>query len=180
MRQGLRSSTHNDASIVASRLACVAAWSNRPVSAATRCVQTVEPLATDRQLPVIESQALWEGSTIAEAFGALAVDDAGCLVACSHGDIIPGLIDTLAGRGVPITGRGCELGSIWILDHEDGRWVGARYAGSHDADNVTDIQDGLVLAGHGGIKHVLRCRRGSNGHRRTPYRSVGLFDFLLE
>lgn len=102
-------------------------------SPATRCVQTVEPLARSLGMEVEEIDGLWEGSSIGDALGALEALDLDCVVACSHGDIIPALIDTLNGRGVPITGRGCELGSVWVLDLERGRWTGARYAGRERA-----------------------------------------------
>ncbi len=113
-------------------------FTDRPVdlimaSPASRCVQTLEPLSEARAMPVNECQELWEGSSIAEAIGALETAGQDTVVACSHGDIIPGLIDTLAGRGVAISGRGCELGSIWVLDFADGEWVSARYVSSRDS-----------------------------------------------
>ncbi len=101
-------------------------------SPATRCAQTLAPLGSARGMKVEECQDLWEGSSIADALSAMEIDDAESVVACSHGDIIPALIDTLGARGVPITGRGCELGSIWILHFEDGQWQNARYVSSRD------------------------------------------------
>jgi len=98
-------------------------------SPATRCVQTVTPLAEAHGMDVQECQELWEGSRIDEALAALKIENGTNVVACSHGDIIPGLIEMLASDGVPIEGRGCELGSVWALSHEDGRWTGARYVG---------------------------------------------------
>ena len=104
-------------------------------SPATRCQQTLQPLATATGCELLEIEALWEGSLIDDALAALAVDVDGAVVACSHGDIIPGLIDRLGEMNVPITGRGCELGSIWVLDYVDGRWERATYAGAgHDVD----------------------------------------------
>jgi 8-oxo-dGTP diphosphatase len=101
-------------------------------SPASRCVQTLEPLAEQREMAVTESQELWEGSSIHEAITALENAGTETVVACSHGDIIPGLIDTLAGSGATISGRGCELGSIWILNYADGKWTDARYVSSRD------------------------------------------------
>ena len=41
----------------------------------------------------------------------------GDLVLCSHGDLIPEVLDPLLREGmVIIGGRGCEKGSIWSLD----------------------------------------------------------------
>ena len=110
---------------------------DRPVdvvmsSPATRCVQTLEPLAAARELALVECQELWEGSLITDAIGALEAADAEVVAACSHGDIIPGLIDTLASRGASIAGRGCELGSIWVLEYENGQWTSASYVNSKD------------------------------------------------
>jgi 8-oxo-dGTP diphosphatase len=102
-------------------------------SPATRCVQTLDPLALARGMVVEECQELWEGSSIAEALSVLEAADVENVVACSHGDIIPALIDTLNGQGVTVSGRGCELGSVWVLDFEHGRWQTARYAGSDRA-----------------------------------------------
>lgn len=98
-------------------------------SPATRCVQTLTPLAEAAGMEVEECQDLWEGSRIDDALTALEIEGTGNVIACSHGDIIPGLIEMLGARGVQIQGRGCELGSVWILEFNDGQWVGARYGG---------------------------------------------------
>lgn len=102
-------------------------------SPAIRCVQTVEPLSEVRGIEVEERQELWEGSTIDDVFSLFTelrarADGSGAhIAACSHGDIIPHVIDRLARVGVPISGRGCELGSIWILDFDGTDYRRARY-----------------------------------------------------
>ncbi|MGI9594586.1 MAG: SixA phosphatase family protein [Acidimicrobiales bacterium] len=101
-------------------------------SPATRCSQTLAPLGSARGLEVEECQDLWEGSTIADAIAAMEIGGAQSIVACSHGDIIPAMIDNLGAQGVPIAGRGCELGSIWILEFDEGRWLSARYVSTRD------------------------------------------------
>ncbi len=101
-------------------------------SPATRCSQTVGPLAADRAMEVEECQALWEGSSIDEARTALETLDGQTIVACSHGDIIPSLIESVGGRGATISGRGCELGSIWVMEFNDGQWQSARYVSSRE------------------------------------------------
>lgn len=98
-------------------------------SPATRCVQTVAPIAEALGVEVEECQELWEGSSIVDALSCLEIEGTGNVIACSHGDIIPGLIEMLGARGVQVQGRGCELGSVWILEFENGQWVGARYGG---------------------------------------------------
>jgi 8-oxo-dGTP diphosphatase len=101
-------------------------------SLATRCSQTVAPLAADRAMEVEELQALWEGSSIDEARTAMEALHGQSVVACSHGDIIPSLIESVGGMGAAISGRGCELGSIWIMEFADGRWQSARYVSSRE------------------------------------------------
>jgi phosphohistidine phosphatase SixA len=96
-------------------------------SPATRCLQTVAPLGRTIGLEVEEQPALWEGTPLHEVLKVLEHQDTPVVAACSHGDIIPDTIDSLARSGVPITGRGCEKGSIWILDHDGRRWTGAAY-----------------------------------------------------
>ncbi len=95
-------------------------------STATRCVQTVEPLAKAKGLEVIESEELWEGAAIDEALALLEANARHGLVACSHGDIIPELIDSLGANGTPLTGHGCEKGSIWVLTYDGKRWTNGR------------------------------------------------------
>ena len=41
-------------------------------------------------------------------------------VLCSHGDIIPALLDRLDRRGIDLIGDDAKKGSIWILEAEDG------------------------------------------------------------
>jgi len=92
-----------------------------------RCTQTVRPLALDRGLPIEESEALSEGASLEEAMDLLASAGEGAVI-CSHGDLIPALVDHLAERGMEIDGEpGWKKGSMWVLDRELGRFVRARY-----------------------------------------------------
>lgn len=100
-------------------------------STATRCVQTVEPLAAAKGLTITETEALWEGAPIDEALALLERHAAEGLVACSHGDIIPALIDWLGANGTKVSGHGCEKGSIWVLSFSGKRWTGARKINKH-------------------------------------------------
>ncbi len=102
-------------------------------SPATRCMQTVEPLAAELGLEVEEQPDLWEGSLTSHVLALLTMDDGPALAACSHGDVIPAVIEAVVGQGARLVGRGCEKGSIWILDHVDGSWTRATYVDrSHD------------------------------------------------
>ncbi len=103
-------------------------------SPATRCVQTVEPLAAAASVVVDEQPDLWEGSSPAHVLALVGHLPDEVVVACSHGDVIPSVIDHLAHQGAEVRGRGCEKGSIWRLDRHDGRWAAARYLGVAVAD----------------------------------------------
>ncbi|MCP3990813.1 MAG: histidine phosphatase family protein [Actinomycetia bacterium] len=96
-------------------------------SPATRCIQTVEPLAANLGLEIEEQPDLWEGSLVSHVLALLTMGDSPAMAACSHGDIIPAVIEAVAGEGATLAGRGCEKGSIWILDHVDGSWSRATY-----------------------------------------------------
>lgn len=100
-------------------------------SSATRCVQTVEPLAASKGLAITETESLWEGAPIDEALELLQRHAPEGLVACSHGDIIPELIDWLGDNGTPVSGHGCEKGSIWVLTFNDKRCTEARKIKKH-------------------------------------------------
>ena len=112
-----------------------AALAERPVrrilsSPYVRCVDTVVPLGRTLGLPVEACDELAEGSYVNGAFellGSLAGTE-GDAVLCSHGDVIPGLLWVLAqyGLDIPDLGR-CKKGSIWELEVNEGRVVGATY-----------------------------------------------------
>ncbi|MEL7155202.1 MAG: phosphoglycerate mutase family protein [Actinomycetota bacterium] len=95
-------------------------------SPASRCVQTVEPLAAATGLEVETNPDLWEGTMIPHVLSLLTQHRTGTTVACSHGDIIPAVIESMAADGATIIGRGCEKGSVWVADFDDG-WTRATY-----------------------------------------------------
>ena len=98
-------------------------------SPSLRCVQTVVPLAEARGLQIEEDSRLHEGTDPHEAFVALEAElQTGSLAASTHGDLVPALLDLAAERGAVLPPdvrwpKGCT----WVLDHEDGRWLGALY-----------------------------------------------------
>ncbi len=68
-----------------------------------RCVQTVAPLAEKLGLPVEETAALGEGASAAEAVSLLRDLAGTTAVVCTHGDLIPPVLDTLAAtEGLPL------------------------------------------------------------------------------
>lgn len=101
-------------------------------SPATRCVQTVQRLASERALPVVEVENLWEDSLpndMLEVIEACAADET--IAVCSHGNLIPEMIEMLSRKhNIEVIGRGCEKGSVWELRRVDGSWASARYVGT--------------------------------------------------
>lgn len=98
-------------------------------SSFARCVQTVQPIATARGLPVEPVAALREGAPVAAALGLiLAPEGAGALL-CSHGDVIDGVIGHLTAEGVALhgglaaPGAGAETpkGATWVFTLAGGR-----------------------------------------------------------
>ena len=93
-----------------------------------RCIQTVEPLARELDLPVEEAPELAEGmGTSAIGLARLGVD--GPVLLCSHGDVLPELIDRLDEDGRLGTGRERRFakGATWVLEAEGGRFTRAHY-----------------------------------------------------
>ncbi len=97
-------------------------------STATRCVQTVQPLAAVHGLTVQECEELWEDATAAEAIELIERHVGGNgLIVSSHGNIIPEILERLADDGVPLDGAGCQKGSVWALDYDGSRFVKGLY-----------------------------------------------------
>ena len=108
---------HEQAGTIASSLAD-AGISAIYTSSAARCRQTVEPLGKRLALDVVVHDALLEGQSSAQAIHlARTLVQAGTTAAfCSHGDIIPDMIQTLAREGMVIVGpRAWSKGSTWEL-----------------------------------------------------------------
>jgi broad specificity phosphatase PhoE len=111
--------------------ALVAALDGRPVdhllsSGFLRCVQTLEPLGAARGLTVEPFELLEEGADARAALERLLV--AGDVAACSHGDVISGILFDLADQGVHLgSNPRMQKGSTWILDVEGSAIAGARY-----------------------------------------------------
>ena len=92
-----------------------------------RCTQTVEPLAEQLGLKVEEHPALAEGSDFDQSEALLDEVARTTAVLCSHGDIIPALLDRLNRRGVELNGDDAKKGSIWVLEAEDGEFKTGTY-----------------------------------------------------
>lgn len=100
-------------------------------SPAERCVETLHPLAGACGLPIGRADFLAEGADAKMAFGLLAgmaLTDPGILVACTHGDVVWGVLAELETAGVVLEGPDdAKKGSIWVLEVEGTTPVAARY-----------------------------------------------------
>jgi broad specificity phosphatase PhoE len=104
-------------------------------SPATRCVQTLEPLAARLGLAVEDDVRLLEGASLSGSL-ALAAElrDAGAaggpdaVALCSHGDVIPELVRALRDGGCRVEGpMACQKASAWVIGGDGDRFLSARY-----------------------------------------------------
>lgn len=96
-------------------------------SPARRCIDTVVPLAALLHTAVAVEDVLVEGSDVRELHRRLMVIDRPT-VWSSHGDVIPGLLEMLARRGLELgPSPRCEKASTWAVTVEAGEAVSARY-----------------------------------------------------
>jgi 8-oxo-dGTP diphosphatase len=96
-----------------------------------RCRQTVAPLAERTGNTVQDAELLAEGARDRETLEWLTTMGGRHVAACSHGDVIPGVIRRLDAMGVPLHSPhgvfDVKKGSIWILALEGDRVVSATY-----------------------------------------------------
>lgn len=94
-----------------------------------RCVQTLEPLAKARDLPLETTERLAEGASIdAVLEWILSMAGAGPAALSTHGDVMTGVVFALLGAGIPVDGgHEFKKGSAWILDVGGGAISRARY-----------------------------------------------------
>jgi phosphohistidine phosphatase SixA len=94
-----------------------------------RCVQTLEPLALSLDLPIETTDLLVEGADGARAAELLVtLATQGPVAACTHGDVVFGILDTVTRSGLPLPGpREAPVASTWVLTTDDGRFVDARF-----------------------------------------------------
>jgi 8-oxo-dGTP diphosphatase len=103
-------------------------------SPSLRCIETLSPLAATLGLTLEVSEPLAEGVDPEPAVelarsGATLPSSAGALVLCSHGDLIPAILDALhADDGVDLGHQPrCQKGSTWVLEGKRGRFSSATY-----------------------------------------------------
>jgi len=103
-------------------------------SPSLRCIETLSPTAAALCLDLEVAEALAEASDPEPAVelarsGATLPSSAGALVLCSHGDVIPAILDLLkAADGVDLGPQPrCQKGSAWVLEGKRGRFTTATY-----------------------------------------------------
>ncbi len=89
-----------------------------------RCVQTLEPLGKVTGLSIVKHELLAEGvDFIGTVDWIHALADGA--VMCSHGDVIPEVIDALERRGMEVSGfRESRKGSVWVLERRNDVFTG--------------------------------------------------------
>jgi hypothetical protein len=87
------------------------------------------PLARACNLSVESDARLEEGAGGDDVLALIKELPDDIVALCSHGDVIPEVIDLLSYRGVAVAGGGCEKGSIWRLDRRHDEIVQATYLG---------------------------------------------------
>src|SRR5918996_722845 len=93
-----------------------------------RCVETLQPLASERGLTVEESEDLAEGAGPARALALLSDVSGKPTVLCSHGDVIQGVLQHLSAEGLELPDPPpLRKGSTWVLEADGDGFVGARY-----------------------------------------------------
>ncbi|HVC25932.1 MAG TPA: phosphoglycerate mutase family protein [Acidimicrobiales bacterium] len=102
-------------------------------SPALRCRETLGPTAARAGLAVEEVDDLEEGSDPLEALRAVlraasSEADGSTIAACSHGDVIDGILESLAPARVTVVGAlRAPKASVWELEILDGELRHARY-----------------------------------------------------
>jgi broad specificity phosphatase PhoE len=101
-------------------------------SPSRRCIETLEPLASEFDLPIETTDLLEEGADGARALDLLLSlsREAASLACCTHGDVLYDLVREVASSGVPLTGPfDVPVASTWVLDVADGRVVRGTFVG---------------------------------------------------
>jgi phosphohistidine phosphatase SixA len=96
-------------------------------SPATRCVETVEPLADRLGFEVEVDKRLAEGGDPADLIE-LVLTAGEPVSLCGHGDLIPEVIAALVSSGMKAGDPNrCQKGSVWEIEVAGGRPVRGRY-----------------------------------------------------
>jgi len=86
-----------------------------------RCMQTLEPLAERLGVTVQPDRRLYEGEPFEPVLELLGEVDPGAVL-CSHGDIVPDVIQALVRRGMEVQSPpDWRKGTIWVLKRKGDR-----------------------------------------------------------
>lgn len=94
-----------------------------------RCMQTLEPLAAARGLPLETADELAEGAPIGVALELmLSASGEGPAAFCTHADVMMDSIEELVAAGVPLDGPlEFKKAATWILETSERGFVSGRY-----------------------------------------------------
>jgi 8-oxo-dGTP diphosphatase len=98
-------------------------------SPSIRCVQTLEPLAEARGLPLELAEELREGAPVGEALELmLTLGHEGPAALCTHADVMMDTIEELFTGGVRLDGPlEFKKAATWILDVQERTFTSGRY-----------------------------------------------------
>ena len=106
----------------ASRRRCSTQFAGLPIdrllsSPYVRCMETLVPLGGERMLAIEPVRALTEGASLEDALTLVRKHAHHDAVMCSHGDVIPMLLDHYAAQGVDLGPTPvCPKGCTWMLE----------------------------------------------------------------
>ena len=94
-----------------------------------RCTETLVPLAGERRIAIEIAEPLAEESSLEDALALVRKHAHHDAVFCSHGDVIPMLLEHFASRGLDLgPAPQCAKGSTWVIEfHATGEPLRARY-----------------------------------------------------
>ena len=94
-----------------------------------RCVQTLEPLAKARGLPLELAEELGEGASAGDALELmLALARAGPAALCTHADVLVDAVEELLTAGIRLDGPlEFKKAATWVFEVRDGTFSSGRY-----------------------------------------------------
>ena len=93
-----------------------------------RCLQTIEPLAARRKLPIEPRKDLEEGAGGESVIRLIQEFKRQHIVACTHGDVVEELLERLMQQDIIARARASnQKGGTWVLYDENGKVTSAKY-----------------------------------------------------
>lgn len=97
-------------------------------SPAVRCTTTVAPLAEQVGVEVENDERLFEGVPDDQLLALLREVGPGTTVLCTHGDVIPRVLDRLVEEGMePRDAIRCQKASTWVVERTASGWGTGTY-----------------------------------------------------